>query len=1008
MKRCCVCDRVFRIPNLELNATIQPVTYSILRVTVKILPVFEWSERWCGKTQSFKLWLEDPSRRAILHSEDFILRKEDVLNVPPIYRPGNSTKECTRLDLEAGHSEYELVVHFPVPLPDPRPPQYILTLTSDKWVGVKFTHVFSLDHLLLPLGDHQRSQHTDLLPLDPLPVSVLGVYSHLYKFKFLNPIQSQTFHILNWTDENCLIGAPTGSGKTICAEFALLRLFKFSPGRKMIYIAPLKALAKERLDDWKKRFQNKIVVELSGDYSPDIATLQASDIIITTPEKWDGISRHWQHRKYVQQVGLVVLDEIHLLGQDRGAILEVIVSRMRYISCACDEQIRFVGLSTALANASNIADWLGVGYCGLFNFRPSVRPVPCKVYVSGFSEKGYCPRMAAMNKPTFLQILALAPEKPTLVFVSSRRQTSRTADAIITLCKTYNEAKPISFLHLGDDHFSDFEALVKQSVKDETLRQSLVWGVGMHHAGLNPADRAFVEEAFINGTIQILIATSTLAWGVNLPARLVIIKGTEYYDHKTHRYVDMPITDILQMAGRAGRPQFDTEAVATVFTQESKKQFYRKFLYDPFPVESSLHLHLTEHFNAEIAAKSIHNRQQAFDFLSWTYFFRRLYANPSYYNPDLGITGSYDYSLTAVATQNKTESLKSNIVDFLKQLVDQAIAELLKNGCVSLEENDIKSTPIGKIASLYYISPNTVSDFAARLNSDLGLYDAIGLICNTVEINGLPVRHNEDIINETWSATLPLPIDLHRISTPHTKAQALLQMQMFKIKPPVIDYIVDCQSLLSNVMRLIQAAFDTAILLNKTKAALSINLLLQLLTQATNPFRHPFLTLPHITPKHLQILTNLKIVCLPQLINHRDRLKLFTSKLSLRPNQANQLDQALDKFPITSPTYKIIQHGKPKSTASNQSTSIYISLNQSNKVTTVYAPCYPTERSHNYWCLLTHGDFLIDAKRTSGSNVKFTFETTAVRTQLTVYILSDSYHGIDQQVSQDIYLFTFR
>ena len=83
-----------------------------------------------------------------------------------------------------------------------------------------------------------------------------------------------------------------------------------------------------------------------------------------------------------------------------------------------------------------------------------------------------------------------------------------------------------------------------------------------------------------------LVATSTLAWGVNFPAHLVIIKGTEFFDGKTRRYVDFPITDVLQMIGRAGRPQFDDQGVATIFVQEEKKHFYKKFLYEPFPVES--------------------------------------------------------------------------------------------------------------------------------------------------------------------------------------------------------------------------------------------------------------------------------------------------------------------------------------------------------------------------------------------------------------------------------------
>lgn len=111
------------------------------------------------------------------------------------------------------------------------------------------------------------------------------------------------FHTLYHTDSNVLIGAPTGSGKTIMSELAMLRVFNNSENGKIIYIAPLKALAKERIIDWKKRLQEgsvkKQIVELSGDITPDIKALQQADVIITTPEKWDGISRNWQHRSYV-------------------------------------------------------------------------------------------------------------------------------------------------------------------------------------------------------------------------------------------------------------------------------------------------------------------------------------------------------------------------------------------------------------------------------------------------------------------------------------------------------------------------------------------------------------------------------------------------------------------------------------------------------------------------------------------------------------------------------------
>lgn len=381
-----------RIPKVELNAVIQPVTYSILTVTANILPVFEWSDKWSGVSEPFLVWLEDPSNHSILHHEELVLKKNYVKEIPSCFLPGRMAGNHHRTgytlrDKKKDQSDYEITVKFAVPLHDPRPPQYILTVASQRWVGVQASYIFELEHLLLP---HARSAHTDLLPLDPLPVQVLNDerYQSLYPFQYFNPIQTQVFHPLFHSDVNVLLGAPTGSGKTICAEFAMFRLFNSAPSLKVIYIAPLKALAKERLQDWVERLQNglrKTVVELSGDFSPDIQALQKADVIITTPEKWDGISRYWQHRSYVRHVGLVVIDEIHLLGQDRGPVLEIIVSRMRYIAGISGTNVRFVGLSTALANATDIADWLGVQRHGLYNFRPAVRPVPCTVHISGKS-----------------------------------------------------------------------------------------------------------------------------------------------------------------------------------------------------------------------------------------------------------------------------------------------------------------------------------------------------------------------------------------------------------------------------------------------------------------------------------------------------------------------------------------------------------------------------------------------------------------------------------------------
>jgi pre-mRNA-splicing helicase BRR2 len=108
--------------------------------------------------------------------------------------------------------------------------------------------------------------------------------------------------------------------------------------------------------------------------------------------------------------------------------------------------------------------------------------------------------------------------------------------------------------------------------------------------------------------------------------------GTQSYSSTEHRYIDCPITDVIQMMGRASRPTIDASSKVTLFCESSKKEFYKKFLYTPFPIESHLDHQLADHLNAEIITKRIETVQDAVDFLTWTFLYRRITQNPNYYN----------------------------------------------------------------------------------------------------------------------------------------------------------------------------------------------------------------------------------------------------------------------------------------------------------------------------------------------------------------------------------------
>ena len=477
-------------PTLSVEAEIAPLNRDVLRMRLYLYPEYSWNDRHHGTSESYWIWVENSETSEIYHHEYFILSRKKM------------------------HDSHEL--NFTIPLADPLPSQIYVRAVSDRWLGAETVHPVSFQHLIRP---DTESVYTDLLDLQPLPIASLKnpLLEELYaqRFYFFNPMQTQIFHTLYHTKNNVLLGSPTGSGKTVAAELAMWQAFRDRPGSKVVYIAPMKALVRERVKDWSKRLAAPMglkLVELTGDNTPDTRTIRDADIIITTPEKWDGISRSWQTRSYVREVSLVIIDEIHLLGGDRGPILEIIVSRMNYIAAQSKQSggIRLLGMSTAAANASDLGNWLGVKPSqGLFNFRHSVRPVPLEIYIDGFPEqRGFCPLMQSMNRPTYLAIKNHSPDKPVIVFVASRRQTRLTAKDLINLCGM--EENPRRFLHFDSE--DDLE-LTLSTVKDAALREALSFGVGLHHAGLVESDRTLAEQLFASNKIQILVATSTLAWG---------------------------------------------------------------------------------------------------------------------------------------------------------------------------------------------------------------------------------------------------------------------------------------------------------------------------------------------------------------------------------------------------------------------------------------------------------------------------------------------------------------
>ncbi|RWS17895.1 Activating signal cointegrator 1 complex subunit 3-like protein [Dinothrombium tinctorium] len=991
----------FCLPNLKIVATMQPITRTVLRVTLELTPNFIWEDIYHGKvSETFWIWMQDAESNHIYHSEQFKVTKKQVIQ-----------KETQTL-----------IFTIPLLSADTLPSHYIIHCDSEHWLGCVQEESVSCKNLILP---EKFLPFTQLLDLEPLPITALNnpVYESIYKMTHFNPIQTQIFHTLYHTNANVLLGAPTGSGKTVCAEIAMFRVFQNYPNSKIVYIAPLKALVRERVDDWKIRFEERMgkrVVELTGDVMPDINGITQSDVIVTTPEKWDGVSRSWQTRRYVRDVALIVIDEIHLLGEERGPVLEVIVSRTNFIVGHTNRNLRIVGLSTAIANAQDLASWLGIGKIGLYNFKPSVRPVPLEVHVSGYPGKQYCPRMALMNKPTFKAIKQHSPNKPVIVFVSSRRQTRLTAFDLIAFVAQDN---PKQWLHISDE---EIEYLINNSVRDSNLKMTLAFGIGLHHAGLHEKDRSLVEELFLHNKIQVLITTATLAWGVNLPAHLVIIKGTEYYDGKQHRYVDFPITDVLQMMGRAGRPQFDVEGKAVILVQDTKKEYYKKFLYEPFPVESNLKAVIAEHLNAEIVSGTIKTKQDCMDYFTWTYFFRRLLKNPSY------------YGLEGVEPENLNR--------YLTNIIEKTIADLNESGCIEVDDEDDRTlipTAFGRIASYYYLNHKTVRLLNEHLNSDYTNFETLlRILSKCHEFDELPVRHNEDKLDAELAQSCRFAVTDFSFDSPNTKAFLLFQAHFSRLQLPCSDYLTDLKSVLDQSIRILQAMIDVSAMKGFLATTLRLIVIMQMTTQGRWFDESTVLTLPFIEKAHLAIFQNHLFTSLPEMINlieQRGYDPLFNNLIDcFEEFQIAEIFDTLKRFPIIDLNFTLRKIGEETGPSISEYVSLYnpttavhkrqyvILQPGSDYVLTVkcarmnsrhchtndrtskaFAPRFPKKKDEGWLLVIGDADAgeLIALKRLGfvgcaynfTQNIVFTTPESAGRYIFKLYFLSDCYLGFDQE-----------
>lgn len=490
----------------------------------------------------------------------------------------------------------------------------------------------------------------------------------------LYPPHEDAVHAEVLDGKNLVLASPTASGKTLVAELCILKHVIERQG-KAIYLAPLRALASEKYREFqkynaiKKPSGERLRVGIStGDYDSSDQWLGRYDIILSTNEKADSLLRH--KAPWMSELTLVVADEVHLLTEhERGPTLEVVLTRLTEIN----PKIQVLALSATVSNAEEVGQWLRAG-----SVTTEWRPVPLRegIYHETqvqFSDGTSRNIPGQTNSPALdIALEVLSGGGQALIFTETRRSAVEMGrKAALALRGRLSKPEERALQTLGNRILSTGE----KTRLSEALASQVVSGAAFHHAGLPGSHRGIIEESFRDGRIKILAATPTLAAGVNLPARAVVVSSYERYEPGYGRY-PISVLEYKQFCGRAGRPKYDKYGESLLIARnpdEAEWLMENYVLSRPEKLWSKLAVEkvLRPHVLSTIAAGYAHTEEGLYDF-----FARTFYAHQ--YGPRL---------------------IKGKIGDILRSLV--------KEEMVSVDGKDLSPTKFGKRVSELYIDPES-------------------------------------------------------------------------------------------------------------------------------------------------------------------------------------------------------------------------------------------------------------------------------------------------------------
>ncbi len=508
--------------------------------------------------------------------------------------------------------------------------------------------------------------------------------------------------------ENLVVAVPTAAGKSLIAYVAILN--QVMRGGKALYVVPLRALASEKFEELRELRSLGVKVALSyGDYDEDDKRLERYDVVVATSEKADSLLRH--RSKWLRRLRVIVADEVHLINdKGRGPTLEVILTRFKQLN----PDAQLICLSATIGNSEEIAGWLEARLI-VSDFRPVLLSEGVlfgnTVTLDDLGKRDFESRTGDPLLDAVLNGIVDSEDKmgQCLVFVNTRRSAESSSV----------EMSKVLFDFLSEEDKEELRAISNSLGRSDSriikkLKKAVLGGASFHHAGLSNDQRGAIEKAFKDRRLKVLFATPTLAAGINLPARRVIVRDWTRFENWNPR-APIPILEIKQMFGRAGRPKYDRVGESWIYARKEREldMLMERYVWGkPEEVLSKLGSRpaLRMHLLSSFATNYVRDIPEMWEFIGSTFY----------------------------AYQMDTWRIEADIEELLEFLEEEDFLE--RDGEL------VEATDLGKRVARLYIDPLSAVVLRKALTSEIGeptTFSILHAVCHTPDVPPLYIRRKD-------------------------------------------------------------------------------------------------------------------------------------------------------------------------------------------------------------------------------------------------------------------------